>query len=72
MPCIAAGNRTPTNKTGNYLADFTPSTPPMIPALLIHCITDVEERGVDEVGIYRVPGNEAEANELLEKFTKVS
>lgn len=67
---MAIGIRMPTNKAGNYLADFTPIEPPMIPALLIHCIKDVEERGLDEVGIYRVPGNEADSNEILEKFMR--
>ena len=71
MPCIAGGSRTPTNKTGNYLADHTPTTPPMIPPLLMCCIKDVEERGIEEVGIYRVPGNESDANEILDKFMKV-
>lgn len=34
------------------------------------CVKDVEERGIDEVGIYRVPGNECHANEILDKFTR--
>ena len=35
------------------------------------CVKDVEERGIDEVGIYRVPGNECHANEILDMFMKV-
>ncbi len=63
--------RTPTNKpSGNTLADFTPLSPPMVPALLVHCVREIELRGLTEVGIYRVPGSEVEANELLEKFMK--
>ena len=53
------------------MADYTPLTPPMIPALLMCCVKDVEERGINEVGIYRVPGNESDAMEILGKFTKV-
>ena len=52
------------------LADFTPFAPPMIPAILIHCIREIETRGLGEVGIYRVPGNEFEANDVLDKFMK--
>jgi len=70
VPCIAGGNRTPTNKTGNYLADHASAAPPMIPAIIMCCVKDVEARGIDEVGIYRVPGNECHANEILDKFTK--
>ena len=54
------------------MADHTPATPPMIPSILMCCVKDVEERGIDEVGIYRVPGNECDANEILDKFMKVS
>ena len=71
LPCIAASNRTPTNKNGTYLADFTPITPPMIPAILMCCIKEVEERGIDEIGIYRLSGSESDANEILDKFMKV-
>ena len=42
----------------------------MIPAILIHCIREIETRGLDEVGIYRVPGNESEANDVLDKFMR--
>jgi hypothetical protein len=73
LPCVAASNRTPTNKTyANTLADFTPLQPPMVPAILIHCVKEIEDRGLNEVGIYRIPGNEAEANDLLEKFNRSS
>ena len=44
----------------------------MIPAIIMCCVKDVEERGIDEVGIYRVPGNECHANEILDKFTRVN
>ena len=40
----------------------------MIPALLDYCVKEVEIRGLSEVGIYRVPGSDSEANDLLEKL----
>ena len=67
---MAGGNRTPTNKVGNYLADYTPIEAPMIPALLVYCVKDVELRGMDDVGIYRVAGSESDANEILDKFMR--
>jgi len=71
VPCVAASNRTPTNKSfASSLADFAPAEPPMIPAILIHCFREVEERGLSEVGVYRIPGNEADANEILQKFLR--
>ena len=71
LPCLAGGSRTPQNKaTGGYLADFTPIEAPMIPALLIYCVKEIEARGMDDVGIYRVAGSEADANEILEKFRR--
>ncbi len=44
----------------------------MVPAILIHCVREIEERGLNEEGIYRIPGREAEANELLERFNQAS
>ena len=51
LPCVAASStRTPTNKThANMLADFTPAQPPMVPAVLIHCVKEIEDRGLHEV-----------------------
>lgn len=40
----------------------------MVPALVIHCIKEVESRGLSEVGLYRVSGLEKEVKELKDKF----
>ncbi|NXN27251.1 RGAP1 protein, partial [Nycticryphes semicollaris] len=40
------------------LADFAPSTPPLVPMLVVQCVTEVETRGLTETGLYRVPGAE--------------
>lgn len=72
MPCVANATRTPNAKLGgSCLADFTPLEPPMIPALLDYCVKEVEKRGLGEVGLYRIPGNESEATELLDKFIQL-
>lgn len=36
----------------------------MVPALVVHCTNEVENRGLSEVGIYRVPGSEKDVKEL--------
>ncbi|XP_075367975.1 rac GTPase-activating protein 1-like [Mycteria americana] len=40
------------------LADFAPPAPPLVPALVVQCVTEVETRGLTETGLYRVPGTE--------------
>jgi Rac GTPase-activating protein 1 len=39
-------------------------TVPMIPSLIIHCVNEVERRGMKEVAIYRVNGSEKEITDL--------
>lgn len=36
----------------------------MVPALVVHCLREVECRGLNELGIYRVPGSEREVKSL--------
>lgn len=43
---------------------------PMVPALVIHCANEIEQRGFDTVGLYRVPGSEKDVKMLKEKFRK--
>ena len=40
----------------------------MVPALIVHCVNEIEARGLNEVGLYRVPGSEKEVKDLKEKF----
>ncbi|KAL1445501.1 hypothetical protein MTO96_044994, partial [Rhipicephalus appendiculatus] len=72
LPCIPAAN-TPkhgggANRQGALISDYAPPTAPMVPALVVHCIQEVERRGLDCVGIYRVPGSEREVREIRERF----
>ncbi|CAL8075310.1 unnamed protein product [Calicophoron daubneyi] len=53
------------------LADLCPPDQfPRIPALVIHCITEVLARGMQTVGLYRVSGSEKQVRELCEKFLR--
>ncbi|XP_071628475.1 rac GTPase-activating protein 1 [Temnothorax longispinosus] len=68
LPCIPTGN-TPTLR-GSTIADYTPMTSPMVPSIVVHCINEVELRGMNEQGLYRVNGAAADVRSLKDKFLK--
>lgn len=52
LPCVPAG--TPNRKGyAGTISDFAPSECPMIPAIVVRCVMEIERRGLTEVGIYR-------------------
>lgn len=63
LPCIAIVE-TPRGNSCTTIADYCSKTTPMIPALIIHCVMEVEDRGLSEVGIYRIPGSERDVRAL--------
>jgi len=72
MPCIGIGSakHTPGKNHLYGLTDYTPHQPPLVPGILVHCVNELERRGLVEVGLYRVPGSEREVKELKEKFLR--
>ncbi|KAM9408635.1 rac GTPase-activating protein 1-like [Pholidichthys leucotaenia] len=72
LPCnsTAVSCNTPIKSTDAALADFAPATSPMIPALVICCIKEIEHRGLREVGLYRLSGHERLVKELKEKLIR--
>lgn len=42
----------------------------MVPSLVVHCINEVELRGMNEQGLYRVSGGKVDVKCLKEKFLK--
>ncbi|XP_030256750.1 rac GTPase-activating protein 1 isoform X2 [Sparus aurata] len=52
----------------NSLEGFAPLVHPRVPQLVIDCVTEIERRGLDERGLYRVPGGERLVKELRERF----
>lgn len=42
----------------------------MVPALIVHCVNEIEQRGLRELGIYRIPGSERDVKQLKEKFLR--
>ncbi|XP_055383829.1 rac GTPase-activating protein 1 [Condylostylus longicornis] len=71
-PCVpSSAGGTPTFKgLMGYLTEYAPSTHPMIPAIIVHCVMEIERRGFSEVGIYRISGSEREVKALKEKFLR--
>ncbi|KAF5278824.1 hypothetical protein FQR65_LT03512 [Abscondita terminalis] len=68
LPCIPHVN-TPMRGTG-VIGDYAPTTSPMVPALIVHCTREVESRGCNEIGIYRIPGAEKDVKALKERFVR--
>lgn len=70
LPCVPTGNTPTLRGTSGTIADYTPMIPPMVPSLVVHCINEVELRGMSEQGLYRVNGGSSEVKALKEKFLK--
>ncbi|XP_017880906.1 rac GTPase-activating protein 1-like [Ceratina calcarata] len=70
LPCVPTGNTPTLRGSSGTIADYTPMIPPMVPSLVVHCINEVELRGMGEQGLYRVNGGSTEVKALKEKFLK--
>ncbi|RWS30946.1 rac GTPase-activating protein 1-like protein [Leptotrombidium deliense] len=71
LPCIPYVSKNQGVKVGRLLliSDFAPlNTRPCIPALIVHCCMEIEKRGLEEAGLYRVPGSDKDVRELKEKI----
>nr|XP_032807165.1 rac GTPase-activating protein 1-like isoform X1 [Petromyzon marinus] len=71
LPCVprplASASAHPREGT---VADFSPPTAPMIPSLVLHCVDEIERRGMMEVGLYRIPGSDRDVKELKERWLR--
>ncbi|KAL0883417.1 hypothetical protein ABMA27_016801 [Loxostege sticticalis] len=67
LPCVPPG---PNSRREGCIADYAPSSPPMVPALLVHCINEVEKRGLSERGIYRISAVDKDVKRLKERFLR--
>lgn len=70
LPCIPSLTGTPVRSGEGTLADYVPPTSPMIPTLVVHCVNEIEQRGLRETGLYRVSGCDRTVKELKEKFLR--
>lgn len=50
------------------ISDYAPNFGPSVPALIVHCVNEVETRGLSERGIYRVSGSKKEIKSLMNRF----
>lgn len=67
-------NGTPTTAAKNgslgKVEDYAPTVSPMVPALIVHCVNEIETRGLNETGLYRLSGSDRDVKALKEKFLK--
>ncbi|NXJ83198.1 RGAP1 protein, partial [Trogon melanurus] len=70
LPCIPTLTGTPVRIGEGTLMDFVPSAPPMIPSIVVHCVNEIEQRGLHETGLYRISGCDKTVRELKEKFLR--
>ncbi|NWW90701.1 RGAP1 protein, partial [Rhynochetos jubatus] len=68
-PCVPRPRHHAWPREG-VLADFAPPTPPLVPALVVQCVTEVETRGLTETGLYRVPGAEQLVREWKQRLLR--
>ncbi|KAF5278863.1 hypothetical protein FQR65_LT03552 [Abscondita terminalis] len=52
----------------NLISDYTPTSPPMVPALILHCTKEIETRKCDKLGVYRIPGVEKDVKTLKQRL----
>lgn len=55
VTCVPQSASTPIVKSGQLglVGDYTPNIAPMVPALIVHCVNEIETRGLHECGLYR-------------------
>ncbi|ROL43166.1 Rac GTPase-activating protein 1 [Anabarilius grahami] len=70
LPCIPTMTGTPVKSGEGTLASYVSSTSPMIPSLVVHCVNEIEQRGLRETGLYRVSGSDRVVKDLKEKFLR--
>ncbi|EDW38142.1 GL12436 [Drosophila persimilis] len=57
------------NKRGS-LSDYAPTVAPMVPALIVHCVTEIEERGLQQEGLYRLSSTREKCKQLRQKLLR--
>ena len=71
LPCIPYVSRANIGKQGRLIliSDFVQSNcKPCVPALIVHCIAEIEKRGLKEVGLYRCSASENDVRVWKEKI----
>ncbi len=50
------------------IQDYCPQFRPYVPAIVVHCVLEIEERGLGEEGLYKVPSFSRSIEELKKEF----
>ena len=68
QPCIPVSHNTgtPVSKSGLVqLSELCPvNETPQIPGVVIHCVNEIETRGLSQEGVYRICGTEKQVKGL--------
>ncbi|BHF75197.1 Rac GTPase-activating protein 1 [Sparganum proliferum] len=67
-PLSSATKRQTIRRTLKLSNCCPPNEFPQVPAIVIHCVTEVATRGLQQVGIYRISGAAKQVQELYSKF----
>ena len=73
LPCIPYVSRANIGKQGKLIliSDYVQANcKPCVPALIVHCTSEIEKRGLRQPDIYRANGSEKEVKTLKEKILK--
>lgn len=70
LPQNTTPNAVKTPKFLGTISEYSPKIAPMVPALIVHCVNEIETRGLNEAGLYRVSGSDRDVKALKEKFLK--
>ena len=73
LPCIPYVSRANIGKQGKLvlISDYVQANcRPRVPALIVHCTSEIEKRGLLQPDIYRANGSEKEVRTLKEKILK--
>ncbi|KAL4705897.1 hypothetical protein ACJJTC_017479 [Scirpophaga incertulas] len=72
LPCVPPGPQSRRHHApqDGCISDYAPSTPPMVPAIMVHCINEVEKRGLSERGLYRISALDKDIKRLKERFLR--
>jgi len=61
---------TPSKREGTIEAYIDAKRSPQVPDIVLQCIAEIEQRGLQEQGLYRIPGSDKEVKELRDKFLR--
>ncbi|KJE88353.1 hypothetical protein CAOG_00016 [Capsaspora owczarzaki ATCC 30864] len=73
-PAMRSASGTPSRRKGDKLSFFGSDLVSLarsgqpVPLVVLKCIADIERRGMDLVGIYRIAGQKSRIEELCERF----